>query len=63
MSGDRIEACPHCKQEIDPEVCWCGEKQDAHQSYDNYHPFIPMGCNCYRDKDEAEAPFRGSTQP
>lgn len=44
--GDARVICPGCKQEIDPDVCHCGEpcKKGYH---DNHNP-IPMGCDCGR---------------
>ena len=42
--------CDGCEQEIDPDCCWCGGDREGH-NWDNHH-FIPMGCECYRDRDE-----------
>ena len=38
--------CEQCGQEIDPDTCVCGLSKDEHGLEE--HPFIPMGCNCYR---------------
>jgi hypothetical protein len=53
VCGDRIARrwqdlphyCPGCKNEIDPEVCHCGDPK--HIGHDN-HNFVPMGCDCGR---------------
>jgi hypothetical protein len=42
--------CPHCKEQIDPDWCWCGNHMDHHTQSDNHSP-IPMGCTCYFDKE------------
>jgi len=42
--------CAACRQEIDDEVCWCGDYIEGH-GYDQGHPAIPMGCDCYREKE------------
>jgi hypothetical protein len=39
--------CPGCKNEIDPDVCGCGDSKENHTGWEG-HPFIPMGCDCYR---------------
>lgn len=41
--------CPNCGEMIDPDTCWCGQPEKEHGYSDN-HMFIPMGCNCYREK-------------
>ena len=45
--------CPRCKNEIDPESCWCGSGKSGHP-YDLGHSFVPMGCDCGRVKREVE---------
>jgi hypothetical protein len=54
---DGLIQCPYCKQEIDPEVCWCGDLIKGH-GYDGHSP-VPMGCDCGRVKlsDVQEEPF------
>jgi hypothetical protein len=47
--------CPGCQQMIDPTTCHCGSgEKDAEHGWYGYeaytHPFVPMGCDCYRDK-------------
>ena len=42
------EICPHCKQEIDPETCWCGDSIESHGAAIG-HSAVPMGCNCGRE--------------
>lgn len=41
------EVCPGCGNEIDPDCCGCGDPREGHSLYAG-HPFIPMGCDCYR---------------
>ena len=38
--------CRSCKNEIDPEVCHCGELYKYHNPYSLGHNFVPMGCVC-----------------
>lgn len=45
------EVCQGCKQEIDPEVCWCGELLKDH-GFNSNHSAIPMGCRCYMEEIE-----------
>lgn len=48
--------CEGCGQEIDPNVCGCGEAIDG-KTHDG-HNAVPMGCNCYRaDASPTEAQF------
>ena len=42
-----VDRCRWCKNEIDPDCCWCGVGPEDHGVYDN-HPFVPMGCDCGR---------------
>jgi len=44
--------CKGCGKEHDPDVCWCGTPLDQH-TYEE-HPFVPMGCDCYRVKEDAK---------
>ena len=39
--------CPGCGQEIDPDVCHCGDliKDHSNPMNDGHSP-IPMGCTC-----------------
>jgi hypothetical protein len=49
MGYQTTTVCPGCNQEIDPDVCGCGDSRQGHSSArDAGHPFIPAGCNCYR---------------
>jgi hypothetical protein len=41
-----VAHCSGCGNEIDPDVCGCGEAIDGHNHGD--HSPIPMGCDCYR---------------
>jgi len=38
--------CPGCGQEIDPDVCSCGEPIRPGVTHDNHYP-VPMGCRCH----------------
>ena len=42
-----LTTCPHCKNEIDLDSCWCGSGKNGHP-YDLGHNFVPMGCDCGR---------------
>jgi len=59
-TSERREICPGCHQEIDPDCCGCGDSKEYHASaYNAGHPFIPMGCDCYRDTGNgADTPRR-----
>ena len=37
--------CRWCKEEIDPNLCWCGDAIEDHTSWCEHTP-IPMGCRC-----------------
>lgn len=37
--------CHGCNNEIDLSYCHCGDVEKYHVGD---HPFIPMGCDCYR---------------
>jgi hypothetical protein len=41
---------------IDPDTCWCGQPENEHSGFDN-HIFIPIGCDCYRDKGDSKRLF------
>lgn len=49
--GDGRGMCGGCRREIDPETCGCGSEKRHHGVWDG-HPFVPMGCDCYRDKGD-----------
>lgn len=53
-SKEQRPICENCKQEIDPECCWCGSKE---HSYNDNHFFVPMGCVCYFAKHIDQAPI------
>jgi hypothetical protein len=38
--------CPRCKNEIDPETCWCGDWIKDHGTFCGHSP-VPMGCHCF----------------
>lgn len=44
--------CPHCKNEVDLEICHCGEDIKHHDAYLLGHSFVPMGCACGYAKEE-----------
>ena len=39
------EVCPTCKNEIDPDCCYCGSPLNLH-GYESGHSFVPIGCTC-----------------
>ena len=41
----KITVCPGCLNEIDTEVCHCGNYIKSHTIYDGHSP-VPMGCTC-----------------
>ena len=54
MSEAGWTRCPHCKNEIDLDSCWCGRGKSGHP-YDLGHSFVPMGCDCGRVDRIAQA--------
>lgn len=47
---DRIwPRCEACGNEIDPDLCWCGEEVEGH-GWHNNHNAVPIGCTCGYDK-------------
>lgn len=40
--------CRSCKQEINPDVCYCGDSNNHGLS--SNHSFVPMGCICEYQK-------------
>jgi hypothetical protein len=54
MSRDqRQTVCPDCNQEIDPELCGCGDRID-HDPWAGHAP-VPMGCTCHYPKPDEQA--------
>ncbi len=51
MFPDPHIKCKDCGEMIDPDTCWCGQPEKEHGQSDN-HGFVPMGCDCYRDKGQ-----------
>lgn len=47
-SSDMVR-CNGCGNEIDEDVCWCGDLMKAHDAYCGHNP-VPMGCDCGRCK-------------
>ena len=45
------EVCRGCGEEIDPDVCWCGDEMGKHTGYEGHSP-VPLGCECGYDKRE-----------
>ena len=41
-----MEICHGCKEEIDPEMCWCGQLIKYHNGYEG-HIIVLMGCICH----------------
>lgn len=41
--------CKSCGEEIDPEVCWCGQLIVEHSIVSGCTYALPMGCECLRD--------------
>ena len=45
-AADKMERiCPHCGNECDPDVCWCGDLIKQHGMGSGHNP-VPMGCTC-----------------
>ena len=42
-----IVRCTGCGNEIEPDVCHCGELVKSHDHYSNHSP-VPLGCDCGR---------------
>ena len=49
--------CPDCGNEIDPDCCGCGDSREDHNSMWSGHSFVPMGCDCMRERSQSD---RGS---
>lgn len=43
--------CSGCKEEIDPDVCWCGDLMNSH-TYSCGHMPVPLGCRCFYSKPD-----------
>lgn len=41
--------CPSCKNEIQKDLCWCGDDIKAHGIGCGHSP-VPLGCECFRAK-------------
>lgn len=52
-----IVRCPECGNEIDPDVCWCGDLVKSHNPYWCGHNPVPMGCDCGRIKINDNSDF------
>jgi len=47
-----MSKCESCGNEIDPEICWCGDYVDKHEwRFGMDHTAVPMGCTCFFAKD------------
>jgi len=58
---NKREICPWCHQEIDTEVCWCGEYIASHNSWFTGHEAVPMGCVCgYEFLEKLEKDKKGN---
>ena len=50
-----VPLCSGCNNLIDAEVCYCGTELKHHGDvWSEGHPFVPMGCDCLRAKEELE---------
>ena len=50
-AGYAATVCPYCKNEVDLEMCHCGEDRKNHNPYELGHNFVPAGCTCgYADQ-------------
>lgn len=45
--------CTGCGNEIDPDVCHCGDPMKSHSAYCGHTP-VPIGCDCGRVGSERE---------
>lgn len=45
--------CRGCGNKIDPTTCCCGGGPGCYPMNDG-HSFVPMGCRCYSNDEEAE---------
>lgn len=45
--------CPACGQEIDPEMCWCGDYIKDHNPMWCGHTAVPLGCICGYPREES----------
>lgn len=55
--ADSEHWCNRCRNEVDPEVCHCGEAPDAHvHRMMDGHAFVPMGCRCGEHREPEEKP-------
>ena len=48
------EVCPNCGNVIDPETCHCGGLISRHNSMNDGHNPVPMGCTCGYDKEKEQ---------
>jgi predicted amidophosphoribosyltransferase len=53
--AEEVQICPRCENEIDPEVCHCGDYIKDH-GYNSGHSPVPMGCTCGYAKELDEHP-------
>lgn len=49
-----FEVCHGCGNQIDPDVCWCGDEIKEHNPYRAGHNPVPMGCTCGYQKALAD---------
>lgn len=54
--GRLPEICPGCDEQIDTTVCYCGMPPENHRFEE--HPFVPVGCDCYRAKGKEDGSER-----
>jgi hypothetical protein len=55
LQADEVQPrpkCSDCKNEIDPDVCHCGDAVKDHTGVSHNHSPVPMGCQCGREGPE-----------
>src|SRR5262245_59915436 len=50
-----FETCPTCGEEIDPDLCYCGDYVKDHGWGDGHAP-VPYGCVCFYHRGVASKP-------
>jgi len=62
LYGEPTIVCPGCTNEIDPTCCHCGTDRERHDSWNDGHSFVPMGCTCGYDKSPRVETVRELTE-
>lgn len=42
---EEVRTCRFCHEEIEHDLCWCGDFIDDHDAWCGHSP-VPMGCRC-----------------